>query len=67
MMNRKQVDLRDPAAIAALDRLGQLWHARDGQKLNQGLSALLLRELKREQVDVERIEAAVRRMAKGAR
>ena len=67
MTNRKQVDLRDPVAIAALDRLERLWHARDGHKLNQGLGALLLRELERERTDVERIEAAVGRTARGAR
>ena len=67
MTSRKQVDLRDPTAIAALDRLERLWHARDGHKPNKGLGALLLRELERERADVERIEAAVGRTAKGGR
>ena len=67
MMTRKQVDLRDPVVIAALDRLERLWHARDGHKPNKGLGALLLRELERERADVERIEAAVGRTAKGGR
>ena len=67
MMTRKQVDLRDPVVIAALDRLERLWHARDGHKPNKGLGALLLRELELEQANVERIEAAVRREAKGGR
>ena len=67
MTSRKQVDLRDPAAIAALDRLERLWHARDGHKPNKGLGAGLRRELERERADVERIEAAVGRTAKEAR
>ena len=67
MRTRKQVDLRDPVVIAALTRLERLWHARDGHKPNKGLGALLLRELELERADVERIEAAVGRMAKEAR